>query len=351
MLTNQVSHDINMLLETPGISGNMSSSIEGPDKIPKQLMAFEKLLRHAISRFSKDSLYDMLLTLNSELDTPRSQGGQRITTADPNRKIQSMKQVRDLIKTIEDSAIRGKASDHELRCLKNFETFDRDVRYLKDLKAYFDSNILRSLNEEYYDPTDFPNASAVPQIKGLSTPGSSRSSPRKGATSKVSKESRDHARLPSVVAELGLLVGQWGELLSDGNLDINIFDPDSHHELLQFENYHSFEPILRMVPDVFVKSYKAIDLGREWLSLAARIYGDRLPLRKIKPKTPSPPPAPETIEKPSARSRLPSAEVDQRVNEVKQHISKINKSISEDQEKIVSLSNDEKKVITKRKTS
>jgi hypothetical protein len=47
----------------------------------------------------------MLLTLNSELDTPRSQGGQGITTADPNRKIQSMRQVRELIKTIEESDI------------------------------------------------------------------------------------------------------------------------------------------------------------------------------------------------------------------------------------------------------
>jgi hypothetical protein len=114
-------------------------------------MAFEKLLRHAISRFSKDNLYDMILTLNSELDTPRwpknnnsrSQGGQRITTADPNRKIQSMRQVRELIKTIEESAIRGQALDHELRCLKSFEIFDKDVRYLRDLKAYFDSNIFR----------------------------------------------------------------------------------------------------------------------------------------------------------------------------------------------------------------
>jgi hypothetical protein len=69
---------------------------------------------------------------------------------------------------------------------------------------------------------------------------------RKAPISKVSKEARDHARLPAVVLELRELVGQWGELLSDGNLDINIFDPDSHHELLQFENYHSFEPILRL---------------------------------------------------------------------------------------------------------
>jgi hypothetical protein len=63
----------------------------------------------------------MLLTLNSELDTPRFQGGQGITTADSNRKIQSMRQVRELIKTIEESAIRGQALDHELRCLKSFE--------------------------------------------------------------------------------------------------------------------------------------------------------------------------------------------------------------------------------------
>lgn len=333
------------ILQTPGIGGNMSSCIEGPDKIPKQLMAFEKLLRHAISRFSKDNLYDMLLTLNSELDTPRSQGGQRITTADPNRKIQSMRQVRELIKTIEESAVRGRASDHELRCLKSFEIFDKDVRYLRDLKAYFDSNIFRSLNEEYYDPADFPK---VPPLKGLTTPDTSRSSPRKGPSSKVSKEARDHARLPAVVLELRELVGQWGELLSDGNLDINIFDPDSHHELLQFENYHSFEPILRLVPDVFVKSYKAIDMGREWLALAAKIYGDRLPLGKIKPKTPSPPPE-QVPKKQTTRSRVPSAEVDQRVNEVKHHISIINKAINENQEKIVTLSNDEKKLYVREK--
>ncbi|CAC5381464.1 unnamed protein product [Mytilus coruscus] len=410
MLTNQVSHDMDMLLETPGIiGGDMSSSIEGPDKIPKQLMAFEKLLRHAISRFSKDSLYDMLLTLNSEMDTPRSRGGQRVNTGDPNRKIQSMRQVRQLIKSIEEAAIKGRASDHELRCLKSFETFDRDVRYLRDLKAYFDSNILKSLNEEYYDPADFPNATAVPQLKGLATPESSRSRKglatpessrsrkglatpessrsrkglatpessrsrkglatpessrsRKGlatpessrsrnATSKASKEARDHARLPSVVVELKELSGVWGELLSDGNLDISIFDPDSHHELLQFENYHSFEPILRMVPDVFVKSYRAIDLGREWLAVAVRIYGERLPLRKVKPKThSSPPPPPEVLKTPTARSRIPSAEVEKRVSEVKHHISIINKDITEKQEIIVSLAKDEKKLSKREKRS
>ena len=237
------------ILQTPGIGGSMNSSIEGPDKIPKQLMAFEKLLRHAISRFSKENLYDMLLTLNSEIDTPRSRGGQRVTTADPNRKIQSMRHVRQLIKTIEEAAIRGKASDHELRSLKNFETFDRDVRYLRDLKAYFDSNILKSLKEEYYDQEDHQNA--LP---------SGRNS---GSTANKSKLARDQARLPSVVTELSDLCHKWGDLLSDGDLDISIFDADSHHELLQFENYHQFEPILRMVPDVFVKSYKAIDLGRE----------------------------------------------------------------------------------------
>ena len=172
------------ILQTPGIGGNMSSSIEGPDKIPKQIMAFEKLLRHAISRFSKDNLYDMLLTLNSELDTPRSQGGQRITTTDPNRKIQSMRQVRELIKTIEESAIRGQALDHEMRCLKSFEIFDKDVRYLRDLKAYFDSNIFRSLNEEYYDPADFPK---VPPLKGLTTPDTSRSSRGKNLVQKYQR--------------------------------------------------------------------------------------------------------------------------------------------------------------------
>lgn len=342
MLTNQVDHDMGMLLETPGIGGSMSSSIDGPDRIPKQLMAFEKLLRHAISRFSKENLYDMLLTLNSEIDTPRSrgQGDQRLTTAAPNRKIQSMRHVRQLMKTIEEAAIRGKASDHELRSLKNFETFDRDVRYLRDLKAYFDSNILKSLREEYYEPE---TQTAIPDQKGTSA-------------GKKSKQARDHARLPLVVTELSDLCLKWGELLSDGDLDISIFDADSHHELLQFENYHQFEPILRMVPDVFVKSYKAIDLGREWLALAVRIYGDRLPLRKEKPQQPPLPSTPSQKEsKPqsvrSVRSRVGTAEVDERVNEVKEHINTINKHITEKQEKIVSLSQDEKKLAKREKRS
>ncbi|KAJ8313517.1 hypothetical protein KUTeg_008078 [Tegillarca granosa] len=73
MLTNDVNTDIEKLLETQGAGIFIKSKAGAPTAIPNQLVAFEKLQRHAISRFSKERVYNMLKTVMQHLRSENKQ--------------------------------------------------------------------------------------------------------------------------------------------------------------------------------------------------------------------------------------------------------------------------------------
>lgn len=203
-----------------------------------------------------------------------------------------------------------KLSDKERQALKHLETFENDYKYLGNLKRHFDDNIHSVLLKDYFDPADRPRRSA---LKDRATDSNDKkvTPPSKNIKGKNSKrgsqpteeetKTAEMQKLFAIVTQLEELERKWAGLLKDRELNPDDFDPDSSHELMTFSNYSAFEPLLRLVPDAFVKCYNAIDMAKEWLNLAKSIYGDRLPLKsRVKEQLP------KSRENTLSKSREPS---------------------------------------------
>ncbi|XP_056006972.1 uncharacterized protein LOC125665817 isoform X4 [Ostrea edulis] len=278
------------------ILGTGGTGTNSPDSVLNQITAFEKLLRHAISRFSKDRLFSMLQVAAEEQKAANPSQPRGAKTAGEAKKpstalslkIKSMEQLRQSMKPlIKREQKNVKITDKEKQAIKYLETFENDYKYLGNLKRHFDDNIQSVLQKDYFDPADRPRRSAVKDRvenndnKGTQASRNPKSKGPKRGAQPTQEEIRisEMQKLFSVVTRLEELDRKWAGLLRDRELNPDDFDPDSSHELMTFSNYSSFEPILRLVPDVFVKCYNAVDMAKEWLTLAKSIYGERLPLK------------------------------------------------------------------------
>ena len=227
------------------------SRLEQHDNVQKQIMAFEKLVQYAISRFSKEKLYRML-----RLAARGATDDRHLATS---AKLTSLSQLRALVASLSG----GDAND----VTRYFDGFFDDLRYLRGLKRDFDEKIHARLYEYFYDledasaeqtPPDAPLATTDDDVDGM-----------------TARQQLYHA-----VRGLHRLSERWSALLADnGELDPTLFDADSYHELLQFSEYAQVEPLLRLIPDVFVKAYKSTQLARRWWTQANNIY-DFLPRRR-----------------------------------------------------------------------
>lgn len=348
----------------------------GRGDIPSKLSAFDKLVRHAISRFSMDRVYDLLRIVSTELrsqkpiqvkeastksddkgetvdkvdanetevhedngsgtenksltgsdadnksvksdnsndgvestsgksGTSNSSYGDKPETTTPSNNatdtktvdINSLKQVRDVVNGLELKEASGeKLNDRQIVALRHFSTFAKDIAYLRESRTYFHKNVYWCLLEDFYDPNE-PLESRL----SLSPPDSdkrdptelsqtvggrinrkvkpSRRPPKNGKKPEAPKEN-DRKRIHKVVSELEEAMRKWNELLEDGELKIEYFDDDSNHEVVHYLHCAPFELVFRVVPDVFIKCYRALDLAREWIKIAEKIYKGRLPLRR-----------------------------------------------------------------------
>ncbi|XP_011455909.3 probable DNA double-strand break repair Rad50 ATPase isoform X2 [Magallana gigas] len=370
------------------ILGMEGAGTNSPESVLGQITAFEKLLRHAISRFSKERLYSMLQVAADEQraanpSLPRgaktAAEAKKPSTA-PTLKLKSMDQLRQSLKPLMKREEKNvKLSDKERQALKHLETFENDYKYLGNLKRHFDDNIHSVLLKDYFDPADRPRRSALKDratdsndkkvtppsknIKGKNSKRGSRPTEEETKTAEMQK-------LFAIVTQLEELERKWAGLLKDRELNPDDFDPDSSHELMTFSNYSAFEPLLRLVPDAFVKCYNAIDMAKEWLNLAKSIYGDRLPLKSrvkeqlpksrentlsksrepsmvsqsrestVSPKEPPPktPEAPKKQPSPDPEERMKVAnEYAQQAKEIKQNIRDIGEVIHENEIKLETL--------------
>ncbi|XP_060064504.1 uncharacterized protein LOC132544866 [Ylistrum balloti] len=391
MLTNDVSSDIEKIIKTqPAVVNPPGDDYFGRGDLPGKLSAFEKLIRHAISRFSMDRVYDLLRIVTTELrtqtaaeeaaaaaaaaavaakeeeetgttegnnddevdkdvDSENNEENNSSSTKDVDNKsvksdnsskssdrasgksaksndsseektekiptknehvtkivnITSLKQIRDVIKSLETKeAGGGKLTDRQIVALRHYTTFAKDVAYLRESKTYFYDNVYWSLLEDFYDPNE-PTESQTTQSptddeKQNLSPDSSRSSGLR-KNKKVKNSSRlpkntvkkpetpaenIRKRIHNVVHDLEETMTKWTGLLDEGDQKLDYFDQDSHHEVVHYLHCAPFELVFRVVPDVFIKCYRALDLAREWIKIAEKIYKGRLPLRRKLPRTP-----------------------------------------------------------------
>lgn len=419
------------ILQTQGAGVFIKSKAGAPTAIPNQLVAFEKLQRHAISRFSKERVYSMLKTVmqhlraeskqtekentkseeksaekeqkpkgnspdsegSKEEDSKSNDGGKesvskeeplmekkdkspevnekdQTTTNNQNEnkkqfvkvdiKIQSVRQVREVIKIFQTKEKEGKASEAEINAIKNFDTFINDLSYLKQLKEYFGEHINKCLYRHYFDAADFVGLSSrdhdsLLQSHSESPPNKSKSQKGNGKKGKkvITEEEQlemDKISLSRTARDLQEIQNKWHGLMLDSSLDLDNFDQDSHYELMQFVNYSTFESVLRLVPDIFVKCYKSIELAREWWALAQKIYKDRLPLNWVPSpvrKSVTPVPVPEPVRKSKTPEVKPvenkddqeiiKAELDRQTENIQKHITEIGQTIEKNEQQLETI--------------
>ncbi|XP_069111004.1 enolase-phosphatase E1-like isoform X1 [Argopecten irradians] len=387
MLTNDVSSDIEKIIKTqPVVVSPPGDDYVGRGELPGKLSAFEKLIRHAISRFSMDRVYDLLRIVTTELRTQTAaqeaaaaaaalaeaaatkeedeetidhhgndsekgkadgseneDGSEGASEKDVDNKsvksdksnkssdrasvksskssdssnektehvsskakqvtktvnITSLKQVREIIKGLEViEAGGGKLTDRQIVALRHYATFAKDVAYLRESKTYFYDNVYQSLLQDFYDPneptesqsSDSPtdndknntstDSSTVAGTRKNKKVKNSNRLPKTNQRKPEATKENNRKRIQNVVSELEETMSKWTGLLEEDDQKLEYFDQDSHHEVVHYLHSAPFELVFRVVPDVFIKCYRALDLSREWIKIAEMIYKGRLPLRR-----------------------------------------------------------------------
>ena len=80
------------------------------------------------------------------------------------------------------------------------------------------------------------------------------------------------------------ILSRWASLLTNDEPRLEHFDPESEQDLLllQSRDVDSVSPVLRLLPDIFAKYYKCLELVKQWWVLAHQIYPD-LPFQRRPP--------------------------------------------------------------------
>ncbi|XP_066301349.1 uncharacterized protein [Branchiostoma lanceolatum] len=268
-----------------------------------QISAFEQHMEQLESTFSKGTLYKMLKLLTKK---------QTIEL----RSLTSLSQVSTLVNWEQKrlSGTIGKAKDRDM--VHYFSWFLEYVEYLQELKQSFDERIFAPLCQYFYDEED-------PDIKGIhsvlegegdvcgsnrnqtiilsktdsidsgvdtgllehsgsdyslsafiTSPGA-RTGPRLGSTLEILRKDfpdllkpYDNKELRHVALQLTRLRRRWNKLFQkDVEVEEDMLDRESVSEVNLFRDSTHFQPILRLVPDVFIKARKAAELARRWLEI------------------------------------------------------------------------------------
>ena len=235
------------------------------DSLQKQISAYEKLLQHCMNKFSKEKLYQMLKLVTQGIPPLKGPGTIRSLEI---TKISSIAELREIVDLFPNKNKTGRLEkEEETHLMKYFDTFFNDLEYLQEMKQYFDEKIYWCLYEYYYDP--------------MEDKGNVHIAPEEELDVEVMDESD---KLAYAVRKLYYINKFWDKIFTEGEFDVKYFDPDSFHELLQFANINDFEIILRLIPDIFVKSYKSVELAKLWWTQANILY-PQLPLKRNTPKS------------------------------------------------------------------
>ncbi|KAL3832135.1 hypothetical protein ACJMK2_023806 [Sinanodonta woodiana] len=308
-----------------------------------KMAAFDRLLQHTMSRFSKERLYAMLRIVTYWALAEERKKSESLK--EENRlgmKFKSLDQLKGVVSSLKDKGKTSGLRIEEDQAVRYFETFFNDFFYLKDLKKYFDDELMYTLHRYYYDQN--ADNESEPKVKTKSREKAEENDikkmtlnepakKRKGSVKAQATGNSTAKKFEQVKSDLLEICKKWDGLLKDGDLNLNDFDPDSYHELLQFVDYSQFEPILRLVPDIFAKCYKSIDLAKQWMNIANAVRKD------IPTKTKTRQPA----EKETAQVTPPTEEEQQRttskefirqIMELKDQLSDMDISISKDEQQL-----------------
>lgn len=208
-----------------------------------------------------------------------------LATMDPtaSHRLVSVRQLQEMLRGLEHGGRRhGLAADEITHVRRYFDGFFEDLNYLKELKRNFDVKVYMCLYEYFYDPTDDLE-------DDMAGPSQHRAASEQGGTRwEMEEEARDvelesmspRQKLSHAVQQMYRVNHKWERLYTDDELLISWFDPDSFQQLMHLDNFYVFEPLLRLVPDVFTKAFKSIEMAKLWWTQYSRIYPDSAHVRR-----------------------------------------------------------------------
>ncbi|KAL4222456.1 hypothetical protein ACF0H5_018496 [Mactra antiquata] len=307
-----------------------------------------------MSRFSNEGLYNLLRHITRWVEAnhkPVPKPAVRVQF-----KLRSIKQLQEIMDSMK---IKMKnRTPEEDTVFKNYEIFLNDLLYLKDLKKYFDDEIYSSLMKYHYNSSMGEVKNSVgthgvtlKHVKTLrlddddSGNGSQAETDDRKVTQKIYNRKKsqsdpvdtdDEVKYKQTVNELNSILNKWDGLLSEEVLELNDFDPDSYHELMQFNNYSQFESLLRLVPDIFAKCYKCIDLAKTWLTLSNIVIKDEPEIEPKQSITPIPEIKIDTPEATEEELNTPEARKEflEQLKEIQEQIESVNRSIEDDEQQL-----------------
>eukprot|EP00057_Strongylocentrotus_purpuratus_P006074 XP_011660548.1 PREDICTED: uncharacterized protein LOC105436583 [Strongylocentrotus purpuratus] len=233
----------------------------------QQLKSFETMLRTFLEGHETGSLYRALARVIPH-----------------NRHVYSLDGLNDYANQWYRDREEIHVDDHSI--IKRIEEFNQEILYLKQMKTIFDDRIYSVLFEFYYEMV----MEEIPQATKLLERGRRASNDVRGSNllvmsniegyaalhepmpvKKLCDISKDCEKLFSIIHQLQHIDIRWGSLLKSEEVDVELFDPDSIHDVKLYPNYLRFEAVLRLIPDVMRKIQSAIKLTKSWWYQAERI--------------------------------------------------------------------------------
>ena len=245
------------------------------DVMLKQMLNFETLLKHGRSRFNRALHHDMLKSL-AKIRRQSVPGRNRT-----EKEIQSVDEIHRILAFLKDNS-SDTESDREV--YNYFVKFLKDLQYTTDLKKIFDETIYSLLYEFFYDPIDSATELLSDDEDEETTENGNYSdsesdtrtfSPYGNAKRILIGFDTPKARLAQVVNDLFLINQNWHNLITDGPLNENDFEIDSAEEISKKLTTEGFHLLLRLFPDLLLKSEKSLNLAKEWWVNGGRIYTSR----------------------------------------------------------------------------
>nr|KAG5685491.1 hypothetical protein BaRGS_034187 [Batillaria attramentaria] len=251
----------------------------------QKMNALQRFLNHGMSRFSIDTWHHALSDLfysyqQAHFDDGRLDG-QALT------KVTSVSHLRALSRDVILHREGGSMRETDAHGLKYLENFLAAVQCLKEAKACVDS-VFQYMYYNYYDP----DAGKSKESSSVHSAKTRRHAAENGNHVMTATDVRDlqldassfgiltleqmtgstQHKLRRTVSDMKEIMSRWDHLQTEDEIHLDDLDPESQQDLLMLHGTASFEQVLRLLPDIFAKYYKCLELAKQWWVLAHEIY-------------------------------------------------------------------------------
>ncbi|KAL8615567.1 hypothetical protein ACOMHN_016144 [Nucella lapillus] len=260
------------------------------DTFRHKMTALQRFLNHGMSRFSIDAWHHALTKLHHP--HPHQVAGRPLVA-----KLCGLEDLRALSREVMLQREGGSLREGNAQALKYLDNFLVALHCVREAKGCV-ANLHVFLYRYYYDPSQGRERSQLRSGKAVSRAGSVHVAGGLPGTSSSYHDSAQQFgiltlqqmsgttghKLRRTVADMQQILARWDRLMTEGEIRQEDLDAESQQDLQMLSGTAAFEPVLRLMPDIFAKFYKCLELLKQWWVLAHEIYPE-LPINR--PPTPS----------------------------------------------------------------